>query len=112
MAEAGFFLSPARVFARPTADPIWLGPAQRAALSQLSREARIRLLVGTPSSGKSTLLNHVARQLGSDSVVLQNGLGDLLHVDTVAAHLNLLVATSHKVDRAIERKLAKIAGAV
>ena len=70
MAEAGFFLSPARVFARPTADPIWLGPAQRAALSQLSREARIRLLVGTPSSGKSTLLNHVARQLGSDSVVL------------------------------------------
>jgi type II secretory pathway predicted ATPase ExeA len=58
------------VFARPTADQIWLGPTQQAALSQLSRATRIRSLVGPPSSGKTTLLNHVAGQLRSDSVVL------------------------------------------
>jgi type II secretory pathway predicted ATPase ExeA len=70
MAEARWLVSPARVFARPTADQIWLGPAQQAALSQLSRATRVRSLIGPPSSGKSTLLNHVAAQLGSDSVVL------------------------------------------
>jgi type II secretory pathway predicted ATPase ExeA len=59
------------VFARPTADQIWLGPAQQAALSQLSsRGARARLLVGPPSSGKSTLVNHVAARLASECVVL------------------------------------------
>ena len=70
MAEARCLVSPARVFARPTADQIWLGPAQQAALSQLSRNTRIRLLVGPPSSGKSTLVNHVADRLARDSVVL------------------------------------------
>ncbi len=64
MAEARCLVSPARVFARPTADQIWLGPAQQTALSQLSRSIRLRLLVGPASSGKSTLLNHVAAQLG------------------------------------------------
>ena len=71
MAEARCLVSPARVFARPTADQIWLGEAQQAALSQLSRNTRIRLLVGPPSSGKSTLVNHVADRLGRDGVVLQ-----------------------------------------
>ena len=71
MAEARCLVSPARVFARPTADQIWLGPAQQAALSQLSRNTRARILVGPPSSGKSILLNHVAARLGSDCVVLQ-----------------------------------------
>lgn len=70
MAEAHCLVSPARVFARPTADQIWLGPAQQAALSQLSRPTRIRSLVGPPSSGKSTLLNHIAAQLGAETVVL------------------------------------------
>ena len=70
MAEARCMVSPARVFARPTADQIWLGPAQNAALSQLSRTTRIRLLVGPPSSGKTTLLNHAANRLARDSVVL------------------------------------------
>ena len=70
MAEARCLVSPARVFARPTADQIWLGPAQQAALSQLSRSARLRLLVGPASSGKSTLLSHVAAQLGTEDVVL------------------------------------------
>jgi type II secretory pathway predicted ATPase ExeA len=69
MAETGA-VSPARVFARPTADQIWLGPAQQAVLSQLSRAARTRLLVGPPSSGKTTLLNHVAAKLGEKYVVL------------------------------------------
>lgn len=70
MAEARWLVSPARVFARPTADQIWLGPTQQAALSQLSRSTRIRSLVGPPSSGKTTLLNHFAAQLRDDNVVL------------------------------------------
>jgi type II secretory pathway predicted ATPase ExeA len=70
MAEARCLVSPARVFARPTADQIWLGPNQQAALSQLSRTTRMRLLVGPASSGKSTLLNHLAAQLGDEDVVL------------------------------------------
>ncbi len=70
MGETRSSVSPARVFARPTADQIWLGAAQQAALSQLSNLARARVLVGPPSSGKSTLLNHLAVHLGSDAVVL------------------------------------------
>jgi type II secretory pathway predicted ATPase ExeA len=70
MAEARCLVSPARVFARPTADQIWLGPTQQAALSQLSRAARMRLLVGPASSGKTTLLNHLAAQIGAEDVVL------------------------------------------
>jgi hypothetical protein len=71
MAEARGAVSPAKVFARPTADQIWLGPAQQAALSQLSRGARVRALMGPPSSGKTTLLNHLAARLGSAGVALQ-----------------------------------------
>ncbi len=70
MAEARCLVSPARVFARPTADQIWLGPDQQSALSQLSRSVRMRLLTGPTSSGKSTLLNHAAAQIGKDNVVL------------------------------------------
>jgi type II secretory pathway predicted ATPase ExeA len=58
------------VFARPTADQIWLGPAQQAALSQLSPHARARLLLGPPSSGKSSVLNHLAARLATEAVVL------------------------------------------
>ncbi|HSC13577.1 MAG TPA: FHA domain-containing protein [Gammaproteobacteria bacterium] len=59
------------MFARPTADEIWLGAAQRAALSQLSRPAQIRLIAGPNSSGKTTLLQYLGRQLHSGAVVLQ-----------------------------------------
>jgi len=59
------------VFARPTADQIWLGPTQKAALSQLSSPAQIRLVVGPASSGKTTIAGHLATQLDTDSVVLQ-----------------------------------------
>ena len=71
MAEARCLVSPARVFARPTADQIWLGETQQGALSQLSRNTRIRLLVGPPSSGKTTLVNHVAHRLARECIVLQ-----------------------------------------
>src|SRR6185295_286425 len=70
MGEARRLVSPARVFARPTADQIWLGPSQQTALSQLSKPARARLLIGPPSSGKSSLLNHVAARPIGDTVVL------------------------------------------
>ena len=70
MAEAHRQVSPARVFARPTADQIWLGPAQQAALSQFSRNARARLLIGPPSSGKTTLINHLAARWAAEHVVL------------------------------------------
>jgi type II secretory pathway predicted ATPase ExeA len=70
MAEARVVVSPAKVFARPTADQLWLGPAQTAALSQLSRAARVRALLGPPSCGKTTLLQHLAFRAGSDGVVL------------------------------------------
>ena len=66
MGETHRLVSPARVFARPTADEIWLGAAQQAALSQLSRPAQIRVIVGPPSSGKTTLLQHLGTQLHSE----------------------------------------------
>ena len=71
MGEARRQVSPATVFARPTADEIWLGPTQQAALSQLSRAAQIRLLLGPSSSGKTTLLGHLAIRLDPNAVVLQ-----------------------------------------
>ena len=64
-------VSPAIVFARPTADQIWLGPSQQTALSQLSRSARARFFVGSGSSGKTTLLNHLASRMTAERVVLQ-----------------------------------------
>ena len=71
MGETHRLVSPARVFARPTADQIWLGPPQRAALSQLSRAAPIRVIAGPPSSGKTTLLQHLGAQLHANAAVLQ-----------------------------------------
>src|SRR5262245_40599273 len=71
MGEAPKLVSPARVFARPTADQIWLGPSQRTALSQLSRPAQVRLIVGPASCGKTTLAQHLAHQARPDPVVLQ-----------------------------------------
>ena len=70
MGEARRLVSPARVFARPTADQIWLGPAQQAALSQLSKGARTRLLIGPASSGKTAILSHLAARPSPDAVVL------------------------------------------
>jgi type II secretory pathway predicted ATPase ExeA len=58
------------VFARPTANEIWLGAPQRAALSQLSRRANVRAIVGPGSSGKTTVLQHVGARLFTNAVVL------------------------------------------
>ena len=71
MGETRRLVSPARVFARPTADQIWLGPSQAAALSQLSRPAQIRVLVGPPSCGKTTLIGHLGPKLDPGAVLLQ-----------------------------------------
>ena len=70
MGEARKLVSPARVFARPTADEIWLGASQREALSQLCSAAQVRVLIGPPSSGKTTLLQHLSTQLHESPVVL------------------------------------------
>jgi type II secretory pathway predicted ATPase ExeA len=58
------------VFARPTADHVWLGPSQQAALSQLSRPATIRAIVGPASSGKTTLLHHLGSKLYANAAIL------------------------------------------
>lgn len=71
MGETHRVVSPARVFARPTADEIWLGAAQRAALSQLSRPAHIRVIVGPASSGKTTLLQYLGAHLHRGAAVLR-----------------------------------------
>jgi type II secretory pathway predicted ATPase ExeA len=60
------------VFARPTADDVWLGAAQRTVLSQLSRPAQIHVLMGPTSSGKTTLLQHFATLLPPNAVVLRS----------------------------------------
>lgn len=88
MGETRRLVSPARVFARPTADQIWLGPSQQTALSQLSKPARTRVLIGPASSGKSALLNHMAARLGGDTVVLQCR-GPKVHASQVLAGLLL-----------------------
>jgi type II secretory pathway predicted ATPase ExeA len=61
-------VSPAEIFARPTADRIWLGPSQLEALSQLSGATR-SVLLGPASSGKSTLVNYLAGSLESALVL-------------------------------------------
>ncbi len=70
MGETPKMVSPARVFARPTADEIWLGPAQQAALSQLSNPAHVRVLVGPSSSGKTSVLQHLGSRLHENPVAL------------------------------------------
>ncbi len=88
MGEARRLVSPARVFARPTADQIWLGPSQQTALSQLSKPARARLLIGPPSSGKSSLLNHMAARPDGNTVLL-HCRGPKEHANQVLASLLL-----------------------
>jgi len=58
-------LSPARIFARPTADALWLGPAQESALSQLVLEAPLKALLGPASSGRTTLLRQLSKPTAS-----------------------------------------------
>ncbi|HEY8521735.1 MAG TPA: FHA domain-containing protein [Gammaproteobacteria bacterium] len=71
MASGVLELSPAKVFARPAAEAIWLGPVQRAALARLLEGDGIRVLVGPPSSGKTTLLAHACARWAERDQVLQ-----------------------------------------
>ncbi len=52
-------LSPAKIFGRPTADRIWLGPAQRRAQAFLEDEipGATKLILGPKSCGKSIVLD-------------------------------------------------------
>ena len=63
MGETHQLVSPARVFARPTADEIWLGAAQRAALSQLSRPAQSASSWGRPRAARQRCSITSARSL-------------------------------------------------
>ena len=64
-------ISPARVFARPTADDLWLGPTQESALSLLATQASVRALLGPLSSGRTTLLRHLAEQPSNRDATLR-----------------------------------------
>jgi len=62
MAQSTSHVSPAKIFARPAAQDIWLGPAQRAALSHVFARHRHKYLIGPPSCGKTTtrqLIHHL-----------------------------------------------------
>lgn len=63
-------LSPAQIFARPTAEEAWLGPAQKSALAHLAGKMPFRLLLGPRASGRSTLLALLERDLGRRATVL------------------------------------------
>lgn len=69
MAAQAAYVSPARIFARSTAGTIWIGPKQQAALKHISGKALLKVLLGPPSSGKSTILRQF-QQTGEDAVVL------------------------------------------
>lgn len=63
------YVSPARIFARSTAGMIWMGPKQQAALDHLSGRGLLKVLLGPPSSGKSTILQQF-QQVTEDAVLL------------------------------------------
>ncbi|HEU4620339.1 MAG TPA: FHA domain-containing protein [Gammaproteobacteria bacterium] len=94
MGASPFSVSPATVFARPTADDVWLGPTQRAALSRLSSGPTLRVLTGEAATGKSVLLNRAAS--GPGEVVRlecsgpRRGSGDVLAALLASADLPAL----------------------
>ncbi len=59
MGRAQNDFSPARIFGRPTADQLWLGPVQHRALTFLRTpiQGATKLLLGSRGCGKSTLLD-------------------------------------------------------
>ncbi|HSG64609.1 MAG TPA: FHA domain-containing protein [Gammaproteobacteria bacterium] len=60
--------SPAKIFGRSTGEATWLGRKQRDALEHLSGAARVKILIGPPSSGKSSILKLFEQQ--SENAVL------------------------------------------
>ena len=64
-------LTPARIFAKPAAESLWLGPAQRSALSHLVNSQSIRILAGPESSGRSSLLEYLQLELADRALCLR-----------------------------------------
>jgi pSer/pThr/pTyr-binding forkhead associated (FHA) protein len=63
--------SPARIFARPTAEDLWLGPTRESVLSHLLHPAPCRVLLGPASSGRSSLLAHLAHLTEDQAITLR-----------------------------------------
>lgn len=69
MTTSAELVSPAKVFARSTGDAAWIGKKQEDALAHLSGGMSVKVLLGPPSSGKSTILRLFA-QRANDTVLL------------------------------------------
>jgi general secretion pathway protein A len=85
--------SPMQRFAHTATDVIWLGPTQQAGLAHLCAETQVKVLVGPPSCGKTTLLRHFQQHL-EDVVALhvhgpQAGAQDVLSALLTAASLHI-----------------------
>lgn len=85
--------SPMQPFAHAATDVIWLGPTQQAGLTHLCAETQVKVLVGPPSCGKTTLLRHFRQHL-DDVVTLhvrgpQAGAADVLSALLAAATLHV-----------------------
>ena len=64
-------ISPARIFARPTAEDLWLGPTRESVLSHLLVVTPVRVLLGPTSSGRSALFRHLAHRCAEQATTLR-----------------------------------------
>lgn len=101
-------LSPARIFARPTADDLWLGPTQESALSQLSSRVPVRALLGPASSGRSTLLRRLARRTEAEGVTLRVAGPERLRARVLKSLLLSAGLDSDGLDRDEMRRLLEV----
>ncbi len=101
-------LSPARIFARPTADDLWLGPAHESALSQLSGNASVRALLGPVSSGRSTLLRCLIARTSDDVLTLHAAGPERLRARVLKSLLGSAGLQSDGLDRDDMRRLLDI----
>jgi type II secretory pathway predicted ATPase ExeA len=109
-------VSPALIFARPTADRVWLGPTQRLALSQLSVQQPLIALLGPRASGRTTLLQRSAYQCANEVETLlvsgrQESAHSLLQALMLSAGLNCggleLMELRQLLDVFIDERLSK-----
>jgi hypothetical protein len=101
-------LSPARIFARPTADDLWLGPTQASALSHLSPRVPVRVLLGPASSGRTTLLRRLARRSEADGVTLRVAGPERLRARVLKSLLHSAGLQSDGLDRDEMRRLIDV----
>jgi hypothetical protein len=106
VAQADHF-SPAGRFSRPVTDAIWLGPKQQAALVHLCAETPIRVLLGPPSSGKSTILNHVQHHL-DDAIVLAVAGPKATAIDVLSTLLTAARLEAGKLSEGEQRNLLHV----